>query len=98
MPVNADNIPPFVRGDSVRIRQIFSNLISNSLKFTTHGHILVRGWVDQSLLEPNGKQQDFSALLLSGRERVSGPIFHSVEDQLCLVFDVEDSGEWTNSL
>lgn len=30
-----DDMPKLVRGDSARVVQIFSNLISNSLKFTT---------------------------------------------------------------
>lgn len=30
------------KGDPVRIKQIFSNLISNALKFTSEGHILIR--------------------------------------------------------
>jgi len=35
------DIPDFVVGDQVRVRQIISNLISNSIKFTNEGHILV---------------------------------------------------------
>ncbi|CAM6128302.1 unnamed protein product [Calypogeia fissa] len=88
----SENIPALVKGDATRIRQIFSNLLSNSLKFTTHGYVLVRGWVDQSLLEPTGKRDDFSVNLLSGRERVSGPLLMSAENQLALVFEVDDSG------
>jgi signal transduction histidine kinase len=92
--VVADNIPPIVNGDATRIRQIFSNLLSNSLKFTTKGHVLLRGWVDQSLLESAARPTNFSLNLFpSGRERVSGPMLMSAETQLVLVFEVEDSGE-----
>lgn len=31
----ADDIPKLVQGDSGRVVQIFANLISNSIKFTT---------------------------------------------------------------
>ena len=31
----ADDMPKLVRGDSARVVQIFANLISNSIKFTT---------------------------------------------------------------
>lgn len=36
-----DDVPQFAVGDSVRIKQIFANLISNALKFTAKGHIMV---------------------------------------------------------
>ncbi|CAM8995988.1 unnamed protein product [Rhodiola kirilowii] len=42
----SDNMPKFIRGDSARVVQIFANLISNSIKFTTSGHIILRGWCD----------------------------------------------------
>ncbi|VVB18386.1 unnamed protein product [Arabis nemorensis] len=42
----SDDMPTLVRGDSARLVQIFANLISNSIKFTTTGHIILRGWCD----------------------------------------------------
>ncbi|XP_010489420.1 PREDICTED: histidine kinase 1 [Camelina sativa] len=42
----SDDMPALVRGDSARLVQIFANLISNSIKFTTTGHIILRGWCD----------------------------------------------------
>ncbi|KAG5245519.1 histidine kinase family protein [Salix suchowensis] len=45
----SDDMPKLVRGDSARVVQIFANLISNSIKFTTTGHIILRGWCETSI-------------------------------------------------
>lgn len=94
--MGAEDFPAVVKGDATRIRQIFSNLLSNSTKFTTQGHVLLRGWVDQSLLEQNEKQAplDFRvSSILSRRHRVSGRSFQGFENQVALVFELRDTGE-----
>lgn len=36
-----DNVPTYFRGDDVRVKQILSNLVSNSVKFTSEGTVTI---------------------------------------------------------
>jgi signal transduction histidine kinase len=40
------NLPQWIKSDPVKLRQVFINLISNALKFTSEGRIVIRGQVE----------------------------------------------------
>lgn len=56
-------LEPHVNGDPGRIRQILTNLVSNALKFTEQGEIVIRGWQE---LEPGNKVRLFFSVSDTG--------------------------------
>ncbi|EFB7594522.1 response regulator [Escherichia coli] len=42
----ADDVPTALMGDPRRIRQVITNLLSNALRFTDEGHIILRSRID----------------------------------------------------
>ncbi|WP_028388021.1 two-component system sensor histidine kinase LetS [Legionella fairfieldensis] len=47
IPSTSTDVPKTVLGDPLRLKQIIANLISNALKFTDHGYILIRTVIEQ---------------------------------------------------
>ncbi|WP_115705068.1 two-component system sensor histidine kinase LetS [Legionella sainthelensi] len=47
IPITELNVPKIVLGDPFRVKQFISNLVTNAVKFTDHGYVLIRTKVEQ---------------------------------------------------
>ncbi|KAK9164514.1 hypothetical protein Syun_005416 [Stephania yunnanensis] len=96
----SDDIPKLVLGDSARVVQIFANLISNSIKFTSSGHIILRGWCQRSNTSssmeklPINQKESLPAFRTKLKQHA---INHSSrglkkDNRIKLFFEVDDTG------
>ncbi|XP_073060696.1 histidine kinase 1-like isoform X2 [Primulina eburnea] len=95
----SDDMPKVVLGDSGRVLQIFANLISNSIKFTTSGYIILRGWcetvdTDNSTrkLSLNQKESWCASKMKRKWETSHGQICSKKGNKMILWFEVDDTG------
>ncbi|KAK6924505.1 Signal transduction response regulator, receiver domain [Dillenia turbinata] len=95
----SDDMPKLVVGDSARVVQIFANLISNSIKFTTSGHIILRGWCENSITSDDGEKKSLEkkdsrstikAKLKQHRNQTKRAC--KKENKVTLWFEVDDTG------
>lgn len=61
-----DEVPQFLTGDSMRVRQVLHNLIGNAIKFTEHGDVKIRVALQESVTPPAGKAMIMIAVIDTG--------------------------------
>ncbi|XP_071722106.1 LOW QUALITY PROTEIN: histidine kinase 1-like [Rutidosis leptorrhynchoides] len=95
----SDDMPKLVRGDSARVVQIFANLISNSIKFTSSGHVVLRGWCENpNTMNDTGKfhlghKKSHSGLKTKWKHQGNHPKKEcKKENKMILRFEVDDTG------
>ena len=50
----ADGFPSQIHTDAKRIKQVIMNLVSNAIKFTNEGSIIIRAKISASIQNSNG--------------------------------------------
>ncbi|KAK9129453.1 hypothetical protein Sjap_009940 [Stephania japonica] len=96
----SDDIPKLVLGDSARVVQIFANLISNSIKFTSSGHIILRGWCQRSNTSssmekfPINQKESQPAFRTKLKQRSTNHSNRGLkkENRIKLFFEIDDTG------
>ncbi|WCJ32650.1 histidine kinase 1 [Euphorbia peplus] len=95
----SDEMPKLVRGDSARVVQIFANLISNSIKFTTSGHIILRGWCEDlnTFNDTTKFPLDHKKLRCAFKTKLRQQASHmrkasKKENKVVLWFEIDDTG------
>lgn len=77
--LNVDPLTPFALiGDSLRLQQILTNLITNAFKFTPHGHIVLH------ITEDTSKEKDEDTTVLHFSVQDTGP--GVAKDQRAILF------------
>jgi signal transduction histidine kinase len=82
-------VPKNVVGDSTRVMQVFTNLIGNSIKFTSQGRIAVRArlaTLEEGVNTIRKHRRSFSSFSLDMFTEIPS------SDEVVILFEVDDSG------
>lgn len=82
-------MPKNVVGDSARVMQVFTNLIGNSIKFTSQGRIAVRGrlaTLEEGVATVRAHRRSFSSFSLDMFSELPS------SEEVIILFEVDDTG------
>ncbi|CAH9077444.1 unnamed protein product [Cuscuta epithymum] len=98
----SEKIPKLLIGDPGRFRQIITNLMGNSIKFTEKGHIFVTVHLVEEVAVEHGSSGTLSGFQVADRHKSwkeinafnqgGSPSYKLSPDQINLIVSVEDTG------
>ncbi|KAF8119112.1 hypothetical protein N665_0001s0161 [Sinapis alba] len=87
-----------VRGDGGKLKQILNNLVSNAVKFTVEGHVLIRAWAQRttssksSVVLASDTEGGLSKCIFRKKIKEESTI-RNHENMMEFVFEVDDTGK-----
>ena len=80
----SDAIPPYLEGDSLRLRQVLTNLVSNAVKFTREGEVRLD-------VEPERETESETILRFTVRDTGVGMTLEQIDNLFQLFYQAESS-------
>ena len=92
LSMNMNGVPPMIKGDETKLRQILYNLLSNAVRYTpSGGKVHVDAQMVDCIVRPGRRQGDAKDLYFI-KSRIDGIGVHDTNRRRCIQFSVSDTG------